>query len=114
MVWSDRDTVQKVRQQRLFTLGGNQLVYSGAITSGINITLEASTDTGWLTGDQVADVRALAEVPGATYALDYHGQTFTVIFRHDDPPAFEAQALVFRPNQEDTDYYTAVIKLVTV
>lgn len=114
MVWVDRDAAFGVQQTRLRTLGGKQVVYTQALSKGQEITLEAQSDTGWLTKAQVDAMLGLAQTPGAIYVFDYDGTTYNVIFRHDDPPAVDFTPIVYRNNQEATDYFTGVLKLVTV
>jgi len=36
------------------------------------------------------------------------------MFRHHDPPAFEAKPLIARPNPSADDFYLATLKLMTV
>jgi len=114
MVWQDEFTYSVVAQSSLRTLGGDVKVYSQQLQKGVPITLVATEDTGWLTKDQVRDTAALADAAGNTYSLTLGVQSFTVVFRHHEPPAFEASALIPRVDAPDTDYYTATIKLMTV
>lgn len=114
MVWSDRFSTSPVAQTSLRTLGGAVHVYSQALSKGVPITLEATADTGWITYEMVQQVRALYEVPGAQYVFDFFGEQHNVIFRHDEPPAFLAQPLVYATQPQPGDYFTATIRLLTV
>lgn len=114
MLWVDEVEYSDVEQSTLRTLGGDLRIYSQSLTKGRPITLVASDDQGWLTRDQVDSVRALASAAGNIYTLVIGIQTFSVVFRHEEPPAFAAQPLVFRVDAPSTDYYTATIKLMTV
>jgi hypothetical protein len=114
MIWVDEFDYSDVAQSNNRTLGGRQIIFSQTLVGGRPITLEAQIDQGWLTRAQVDDVKALSAVSGAAYALTIGAQNFTVMFRHEEPPAFAAKPLVFRVDAPDTDYFTAVIKLFTI
>lgn len=114
LVWEDENTYSKVAQSEIRTLGGNVLVYSQQLFEGIPITLTSLQDQGWFTKQQVLDVQALADVAGATYALEIGLQNFQVMFRHQEAPAFNASALIPRVETTLNDYYTATIKLMTI
>ena len=91
------------------------IVFETEKPSGQAITLTGGEDTGWITRSTMLSLVALASVPGATYTLNYEGVTYTVRFRHEDPPVIAAEAIVPRPNAAGTDYYRNVsIRLVEV
>lgn len=114
MLWVDENDYSTVDQSAVRTLGGNVLVYAQQLSKGIPITLRGVEDTGWLLKPQVVAVQALADAAGASYALTLGSKSFTVVFRHHEPPAFEANALIPRVETTDSDYYTATIKLMTI
>ena len=114
MIWQDENTYSKVDQSALRTLGGNIQIYSQQLNKGIPITLVAVEDQGWLTKTQVEAVQALSDAAGASYSLTLGSESFTVVFRHHDPPAFAANALIPRVGTTAGDYYTATIKLMTI
>ena len=55
-----------------------------------------------------------AASPGGLYTLTLRGQTWQVMFRHHDAPAFEARPLVSVANPQAGDFYLATLKLMTV
>lgn len=114
LVWIDEFKVSKVAQTNERTLGGQFVSYELGLVEGFDITLEAQTETGWLTKSQVEALTALADQVSATFALDFEGQLFTVQFRHDEPPAVDFTPIIFRSNSEPGDFFTGVIKLRTV
>lgn len=114
MVWTDEFEYTAVAQSALRTLGGNVKVYTQQLTKGLPITLSATTDQGWLTKAQIQAVQALADAAGSTYTLTIGSDTFSVVFRHQDAPAFAAEALDQVGAQAPPGYYTATIKLMTV
>jgi len=130
LMWTDRHSAPRVRQQVKQTIGGSIVVYSIPIVIGLPITLVADKDTGWMTGQQVQSLENLAFQAGATFVLTLtmdpvgtFGQsgyiagyttTQNVMFRHNDAPALDIAPIVPRLNEEVGDYYTGTIKLITV
>ena len=114
MIWEDEDAYGLVDSVAVRTLAGNLIVRDQALVKGRPITLTAREDQGWLTKTQVDAVRGLANAAGAGYSLVIESQSFQVKFRHHEPPAFEATALIMRNNHDIDDYYTCTIKLMTV
>lgn len=112
LVWVDRYKQSPVAQSAYRTLGGNLVVFSQALSEGRNITLEAQTNMGWLTEEQVAALLDLAKVPGAVYNLTIYNETYKVVFRHHEAPALEMQPIV--DGAEPSGWYTGTIKLTTV
>lgn len=113
-VWADRDVSSSVDQSLVRTLGGRALVYAQQLEKGRPITLEARQDTGWFTYAQVKAVRALADVAGAIYLLDFYGEQHDVLFAHHSGDAFSFAPLSYRVVQDDTDYFIGVIRLITI
>lgn len=116
MVWEDEfGSQQSVAQTAKRTLGGMPIVLYQQMTKGRPITLTAVAGQGWLTHSQVSAVQQLATNAGSVLTLSIGTNTFNVMFRHEDPPAFIATALdqvgALAP---DTGYYLATIKLMTV
>lgn len=113
MVWSDRYKHLPVGQTVKQTLAGTSVIFTSSISNGRVITLEARDDMGWLTKQQVLDLTTLASSPGSVYTFDYHGEeTHQVVFRQNEPPAVEFQPLV--DGQGPSDYFTGIIKLLTI
>jgi hypothetical protein len=114
LVWTDRWGSQSVAQSMLRTLGGLPVFYSAKLNKGVAVTLESLPDQGWQTLETVAALYDLASVAGAQYLLDFGPIQFSVMFRHDDGPAFEATPLIPRTLADAGDYFTIKLKLVTV
>lgn len=114
MVWSDRDASSSVAQTFIRTLGGKAVVNTQQLESGMPITLEATIDTGWLTYNQVKQVRALADVAGAVYVLNFFGTQYNVMFAHHLGVAYDFTPISYRVVHDDGDYFTGTIKLITV
>ena len=114
LVWTDEYAVRSVPQTSLRTLDGSLVVFYGQHHAGLAITLESEADAGWLTRELVEGLAALAAIPGGIFPLLLRGQTHQVMFRHQDPPAFEAKPLIHRAIPQSGDYYLATLKLMTL
>jgi hypothetical protein len=116
--WQERKQTQRVAQSAQATLGGSLNVLAVAISVGLPITLESGDDFGFLTTDQVDQLRDMANDVGAVYELEIvsgsNVEAYSVIFRHHEPPAFDARPLIPRVIPEADDYFRASIKLITV
>ena len=96
------------------TLDGSVVVFYGEMRAGLPITLESEPDAGWLTRAQVEALALRAASPGGVYTLMLRGQSWSVMFRHQEAPAFEAKALVPMANPQPGDFYLATLKLMTL
>jgi hypothetical protein len=114
LIWSDEYESQSVSQTVRRTLDGGVVVYHSSNFAGRSITLESSTDSGWVTRDVVKTLSILAASPGAQYSLVIRGEVFNVIFRHNDSPAFDASPIVSYSDPIDSDFFTVSIKFVTI
>ena len=115
IVWSDRYQYSPVAQSAVRTLGGKMVVYNSGLYYGRPITLNSLEDQGCVFLPIVEQLQALSNIPGAIYDLDIGNESYKVMFRHDDPPAFEAApAVIERSVPTDTDLFRVTIKLVTV
>ncbi len=114
LVWSDEFTAQRVAQSVRRTLDGGLVVFYGQHSGGLAVTLESEPDAGWFTRAQVEAIANLAASPGGLFTLQIRGQTFPVLFRHHEPPAFEAKPLVSLANPQPGDFYLATLKLMTL
>jgi len=114
LLWSDEWAASTVAQSVRRTLDGGLVVFYGELRAGVPITLESQPDAGWLTRAQVEALALRAASPGGLYTLTLRGQTWQVMFRHQDAPAFEAKPLVPLANPQPGDFYLATLKLMTV
>ncbi len=114
LVWSDEFAAQTVAQSVRRTLDGSVVVFYGQHSGGLPLTLESEPDAGWLTRTQVDALKLRADSPGGIFTLELRGQVFQVMFRHHEPPAFEAKPLVALAHPQPGDFYLATLKLMTV
>jgi hypothetical protein len=114
MVWLDRDSWAPVIQTMKRTLGGKIVVNTDSLEKGRPITLSTLEDQGWLTYTQRNTVLQMAAIPGAVYALVIGSETFSVMFRHNEPPAVEFKPLIERAVPLAGDYFLGQIKLLEI
>lgn len=114
LLWSDEFAVTRVAQNMRRTLDGSMVVFYGGLLSGLPITLESEVDAGWFTRTQIEALALRAASPGGVYVLALRNQTWTVMFRHQDAPAFDAKPLVNKATPQPGDFYLATLKLMTV
>ena len=114
LIWSDETSSYAVAQTMRRALDGSPVVFYAGQPAGRSITLQSAADTGWLTRDQIEALLLLAASPGAVYSLTIRAQTFTVMFRHHDAPAVKAEPLWPYSNPQPGDYYTAILKFITL
>ena len=107
--WIDRDSWSPVNQETATTLGGALVVFAQTRTDGQPVTLEANDGITWLDQDTVDSLKNMAAQAGATFTLTWETETFTVLFRHHDPPAVS-----FRPLWPNHTLFTGTIKLIQV
>ena len=114
LLWPDETDWSPVVQTIDHTLTGSLLVETAAKLAGRPITLGGDEGSSWMSRVDVLALMALAAVPGKVMVLDYHGRTFNVVFRHHDPPALDAAAIVPMVPPADADWYSLRLKLMAV
>lgn len=113
-----------VGQIETISVTGALIVQASAQQAGRLMTLQTvSNDAGLasqqyvgsLTRAQVAALKALADVPGATYPIMLNdGRTFTAMFRRSNTAAVVADPIAFFDPQSDDDFYIVTINLILV
>ena len=112
LIWTDRDAWQSARHVMRTALDGRPVVYHSPLQGGRPITLTSTESSGWMRRDTLDALQALAAAPGATYPLIIGAESFTVLFRHDDPPALSAEPLLSRINHDPGDFFRVQLKLM--
>jgi hypothetical protein len=96
-------------------LDGSPVIWEQAILSGQALDLIGGVDFGWITREDLLSLKALAEVAGASYILNFDGNESTIRFRNETPPVITAVQVVSRVNPEVTDWYHSLrIKLSVI
>ena len=114
LVWTDRDNWQPVAQTARPTLDGGLAVFHQPLTAGRPITLQSTESSGWVDRQTLDALQALASVPGSLHTLTIGTQTFTVLWRHDDPPAIQAEPLVARISPDAGDWFRVTLKFTAL
>lgn len=108
LIWTERYSSQRVAGTMVPTLDGGVLSYSQQLQYR-NITIEARDDTDWFDQVMVDAFLVMAESPNTQYSLAWDGVTYTVIFRHNEPPVADFTPIFpFDPN------YTGRLKLLAI
>ncbi|MBF0631105.1 MAG: hypothetical protein HQL89_08995 [Magnetococcales bacterium] len=94
MEWKNRYDWAPVAQETGRTLGGNLLVWHAQLTGGRPIDLAAEGEVSWLSIEQVSTLYAMSTQPGGVFHLVWEGETFQVMFRHQDPPALSVTPIL--------------------
>jgi len=111
LVWDDEYAYTGIVQDVKRTLGGVPVVYSASVQGPRPITLRSLDDQGFQTLAQVNALMELAKTKDGQFTLQLDARSFTVRFRHDEPPVVEVRPLIPRTTAESGDYFLVVIKL---
>ena len=113
MLWVDEFDWSAVEKSVDRSITGALVIDAMARVEGRPITLQAVEDQGWIRRQTLLAVKALAEEPGAEYALVLaDGRGFTVQFAADSPVSARP---ISRPELPETTHpYVATLRLITV
>lgn len=114
LIWTNRYDFTPVTQTTNRTLAGSLIVFSHSLTAGQPIILEATDSAGWFTGSMVTSLKSFADVPGASYVLDFHGEVMNVIFNHEIDPVVSFLGLRPIEPQGLTDPFSGTLNLLTI
>lgn len=115
MVWHEHFGWSPVVQQVGYTLTGALVVETATKQAGRPITLSTGADFAWITKAVADQLLAWAEIPGKTFTLGAHGAVYSVMMRHDDPPAVEATLLAEGKNPlVAADWMRVTLKLMEI
>ena len=109
LIWTDENKYAPVDQVTKRTVGGKLHFRSHALDGGRPITLSALNDRCWIPDATRILLQAMADLAGQEYDLDWKGDIYRVIFRHDEPPALSLQPLF-----PDADIYVGQINLLEI
>ena len=111
LVWTDEFSWSPVEQNVEYSLSGALVVQEGRKLKGRSITLTGYEDSAWIKRSVVKQLYTLSSSPAKVMTLNFHGETFSVMFRR---PAFEVVELLNQSNPGDNDYYSITLYLIEV
>lgn len=111
--WVDEMAWAPVRQSALRRLDGSLIVFAGAAQTGRPITLEAD-ENYWITRSVVSSLATLALSVGSSWTLAIRGASYTVMFRHQDPPVLDLSPMIDYETTADDDSFVGKIKLMVI
>lgn len=116
---TDEHSWSPIRQQISPTLTGALWIDVSQMAAGEPITLAAGIDRdgypyALMTRADFAALRALADMPGEVFTLNYAGQAYQVIWRHEAPPALDARDLIDYPDPAPTDFVIPTLKFMVI
>lgn len=114
MLWVEEFAYTGIVQSIKPTLGGTPVLFTATESGPLVLTLRSEADQGWQTYAQVKTLLAMAKVVDGVYLLTMGGRSYSVMFRHYDPPVIEAEPIIPRTAYQDTDYFTVTLKLISI
>lgn len=113
--WVDEHSWQAVGSSFTRGLTGKPIIQVQAANKGRPITLEPyDLSAAWWTRSELSALDEWINDPDQTLTLVFMSQTFTVRFRHYEPPAVSAKPIMFYSDPVASNIIQPTIKLVTV
>ena len=117
LYWNDENNWHPVEQTVERSVTGALIVQSGTRidATGRPITLTPIDDeSAWMTRSDLLQLRNWAAVAGQVMTLTLLGDTYQVMFRHQDGNAIEATPVVHYSSVDSGDFYRVTIRLMVV
>lgn len=115
LYWQDELSWQPVEQSVERTITGALIVSVASRVAGRPVTLAPEDDSSaWMPRATVEQLRNWAAVPGKELTLTLRGVTSTVIFRHHDGGAIEADPILHYSDVEPGDWYSVTVRLMEI
>lgn len=114
LYWSDENNWHAVEQSVARTITGALDVQVAGRIAGRPITLEPEDDSSaWMPFSVVDTLRNWASVPGKELTLTLRGETYDVMFRHQDG-GLEARPVAHYRDVQASDPYRCIIRLMEI
>jgi hypothetical protein len=98
-----------------YSLQGIQHIETSQQASGAGRTITLSSNDAWITRADLLTLHGWAQVQDKVMTLTLHdARSFKVMFRHLDPPAFEAEQIKKIAEPGNTDHYIIKFKFIVV
>lgn len=102
LAWTNEYSWSPVTQKVSPSITGSLIVDVGVLSAGRQIELTGDRDRAWMTRGVADQLRAIAQVGGASMTLLLRGVSRTVMFDHERG-AFEAQPLPLEDYSDPDD-----------
>lgn len=112
--WADRDSWSPVEQAVQTSITGAAILDIGVRTSGRPITLAGGPSFAWLDYATVSQLKTWAASAVAQMSLNIHGDSFSVVFRHQDKPALDLQPIVDYATPDSADWFAGQLKFMSI
>lgn len=117
LYWSDEHSWHPVEQAVERSVTGALIVQSSARLNakGRPVTLAPIDEaSAWMPFSTLEQLRNWAAVAGQVMELTLRGVTYSVMFRHQDGAAIEADPVVFYNTVDNEDFYRVTLRLMVV
>lgn len=111
---TDEHAWSPVQQSITPTLTGALWIDVSSRQAGEPITLSGGLDYGHITRSEFIQLRTLANQPGQVFTLNWHGTSYTVVWRHDEPPALDARDFIDYADPTQTDWVIPTLKFTVI
>lgn len=114
LTWSDEHAWSPVVHATRYKMDGALSIHVSKKKAGRPITLAAGDDYGWMLGSTLRQLQVWADIPRQQLTLSLRGESYTVVFRHNDAPAVQAESVDGYSDPIDTDWYRVTLKLMVI
>ena len=115
LIIEDRLSHPGVRSSVTPTLAGGIIIQEFSQIDNRYVDLVGGDDYGWIQYSILQNIRSIAMLANTAYTLVYETETYTVRFRHEEPPVVYAEPIIPQVEPSSGDWWNNVtIKLMKV
>lgn len=115
LYWSDENNWHPVEQTTQRSLTGALIVSSATRLKGRPITLQPQTESeAWMTRATLDALRNWGAVAGQVLTLTLRSKSYSVVFRHHEPPAIDATPVIHFNDVKEADWYLVTLRFMEV
>lgn len=113
LLWNDEFQWNAVEQTEQRTITGALVLSAATKVAGRPITLQPEdTSSAWMTRTTVTALRNWAAVLGKTMTLTLRVVEYSVVFRHQDGIAVEAEPVAHYNDVQNGDWYLVTLRFM--
>jgi len=110
LVWIDEYTWNQTIQNKRFTVGGIMILESSTYQDQAGRPITLYDEDAWIVKSDLDTLASWAD-QNKQMVLELHdGSTFNIGWRYQDPPVIEAEPVIKKAEQDDTDEYIVSLK----